>query len=107
MVFACHHNKLLFHSYTLPRGHSSIYNHKKLSSSFTLDNLFKLRKAPYTTMDIKKTQVIKIDPNVSIKENDLKVAIDLIKKGEVVAFPTETVYGLGANALDARAVEKV
>ena len=28
-------------------------------------------------------------------------------RGDIVAFPTETVYGLGANALDARAVAKV
>ncbi|MET3506773.1 L-threonylcarbamoyladenylate synthase [Halalkalibacter oceani] len=30
-----------------------------------------------------------------------------IKKGEVIAFPTETVYGLGANALDEQAVRKI
>lgn len=30
-----------------------------------------------------------------------------LKKGEVIAFPTETVYGLGANALDSEAVEKI
>jgi L-threonylcarbamoyladenylate synthase len=30
-----------------------------------------------------------------------------IRAGELVAFPTETVYGLGANALDAAAVEKI
>src|SRR5947209_12004489 len=30
-----------------------------------------------------------------------------IRAGEVVAFPTETVYGLGANALDADAVRKI
>jgi L-threonylcarbamoyladenylate synthase len=30
-----------------------------------------------------------------------------IRAGELVAFPTETVYGLGANALDAHAVEKI
>lgn len=30
-----------------------------------------------------------------------------LRAGEVVAFPTETVYGLGANALDANAVKKV
>ncbi|HKL73786.1 MAG TPA: L-threonylcarbamoyladenylate synthase [Clostridia bacterium] len=34
-------------------------------------------------------------------------ASDLIKSGEVVAFPTETVYGLGANALDKNAVKKI
>ena len=30
-----------------------------------------------------------------------------LKKGELTAFPTETVYGLGANALDPAAVEKI
>ena len=34
-------------------------------------------------------------------------AAQLIKNGGVVAFPTETVYGLGASAFDAHAVEKV
>ncbi len=34
-------------------------------------------------------------------------AADLIKSGDVVAFPTETVYGLGANALDGVAVAKI
>lgn len=31
----------------------------------------------------------------------------LIRSGELVAFPTETVYGLGANALDADAVKRI
>jgi L-threonylcarbamoyladenylate synthase len=34
-------------------------------------------------------------------------AAKFIKKAEVVAFPTETVYGLGANALDEYAVKKI
>ncbi len=34
-------------------------------------------------------------------------AAELIRNGELVAFPTETVYGLGANALDAAAIEKI
>lgn len=38
---------------------------------------------------------------------DLKRAAELLRNGGTVAFPTETVYGLGANALDARAVEKI
>ncbi|NLL55797.1 MAG: threonylcarbamoyl-AMP synthase [Clostridiales bacterium] len=37
----------------------------------------------------------------------LDMAIKLIKQGELVAFPTETVYGLGANALDKNAVNKI
>ena len=34
-------------------------------------------------------------------------AAQLIRNGEIVAFPTETVYGLGANALDPAAVRRI
>jgi L-threonylcarbamoyladenylate synthase len=44
-----------------------------------------------------------ISPN---REGILR-ASDLIKSGKLVAFPTETVYGLGANALDADAVKSI
>jgi L-threonylcarbamoyladenylate synthase len=37
----------------------------------------------------------------------IKDAAGRIRSGELVAFPTETVYGLGANALDAAAVAKI
>jgi len=37
----------------------------------------------------------------------LKKAAEIIKSGGTVAFPTETVYGLGANALDGEAVAKI
>lgn len=37
-------------------------------------------------------------------KNDIKQAAAIIKRGGLVAFPTETVYGLGANALDEKAV---
>ena len=33
----------------------------------------------------------------------IRQAALLIRRGDLVAFPTETVYGLGANALDADA----
>ncbi|MDD5417634.1 MAG: L-threonylcarbamoyladenylate synthase [Candidatus Nanoarchaeia archaeon] len=45
-----------------------------------------------------------------VKSSDkkgIKKASGLIKKGEVVAFPTETVYGLGADALNRKAVLKI
>lgn len=38
---------------------------------------------------------------------ELKAAADLIRQGKLVAFPTETVYGLGANALDEGAVRRI
>lgn len=37
----------------------------------------------------------------------LHVAAEFIKHGEVVAFPTETVYGLGANIFDEAAIRKI
>ncbi|MCI0382214.1 MAG: threonylcarbamoyl-AMP synthase [Chlamydiae bacterium] len=40
-------------------------------------------------------------------EKDLAFAADLLKKGEVVAFPTETVYGLGASIFRPDAIEKI
>ncbi|MEG0919676.1 MAG: L-threonylcarbamoyladenylate synthase [Anaerovoracaceae bacterium] len=39
--------------------------------------------------------------------NNIKEAAKILKEGGLVAFPTETVYGLGANALDDYAVSKV
>lgn len=39
-------------------------------------------------------------------ENAVKTAAELIRAGEVVGMPTETVYGLAANALNGEAVKK-
>ncbi|MDO5138660.1 MAG: L-threonylcarbamoyladenylate synthase [Oscillospiraceae bacterium] len=44
---------------------------------------------------------------LTTKESDLERAGEIIRAGGLVAFPTETVYGLGANALDAEAVASV
>ena len=43
--------------------------------------------------------------DLQFNDKDLTVAGELIRQGELVAFPTETVYGLGANALDVNAVK--
>ena len=40
-------------------------------------------------------------------ENTPQVAADILQKGGLVAIPTETVYGLGANGLDPEAVAKI
>ncbi len=42
-----------------------------------------------------------------LRGDNLSPAIDALKKGEVVAFPTETVYGLGADATNSRACQKI
>jgi len=53
-----------------------------------------------------KTLILKINPK-NPERDKIKKAAEIIRKGEMVAFPTETVYGLGANALDASAVGKI
>ncbi|HPX90689.1 MAG TPA: Sua5/YciO/YrdC/YwlC family protein, partial [Spirochaetota bacterium] len=40
-------------------------------------------------------------------EENIKKAAEVIKKGGLVAFPTETVYGLGADATNPEAVAKI
>jgi L-threonylcarbamoyladenylate synthase len=42
-----------------------------------------------------------------LTENALLLAKDLLSKGDLVAIPTETVYGLAANALDPIAIKKI
>lgn len=51
-----------------------------------------------------QTRVIDIRTN---KNEALEEASELLKSGEVVGIPTETVYGLAANALDEEAVKKI
>lgn len=41
------------------------------------------------------------------QQSEIKEAAALIKKGELVSFPTETVYGLGADAMNDQAVKNV
>ena len=38
---------------------------------------------------------------------DTEKAAEIIKKGGLVAFPTETVYGLGASAFNKKAIDKI
>ena len=52
---------------------------------------------------MKNTLLLKVDPQKPEPEQ-VQAAATFIKKGGLVAFPTETVYGLGADALNAEAV---
>lgn len=51
-------------------------------------------------------KLIKVDSK-DPRIEDIFLAADIVKKGGVVAFPTETVYGLGADALDPIAVARI
>jgi L-threonylcarbamoyladenylate synthase len=50
---------------------------------------------------------IVINMRDGVERRKIKVAARLILEGKLVAFPTETVYGLGADALNAKAVRKI
>lgn len=56
-------------------------------------------------MKFMETIIEKIDEN-QIDEQILAKGGEILKQGGLVAFPTETVYGLGANALDEEAARK-
>jgi len=53
-----------------------------------------------------RTKILKLDEKRP-EENIISNASKLIRSGEVVAFPTETVYGLGGNALDPSSVTRI
>lgn len=52
------------------------------------------------------TQVFRLNADEA-RDKALRIAAAAIRRGELVAFPTETVYGLGADALNAAAVERI
>lgn len=53
-----------------------------------------------------KTKVVVVDGKMPDREA-LREAVEILKRGGLVAFPTETVYGLGADALSAEATAKI
>jgi L-threonylcarbamoyladenylate synthase len=53
-----------------------------------------------------KASVIKIDP-VNPDKEKIAEAAEIIRSGGLVVFPTETVYGIAANLLDAKAIERL
>ena len=52
------------------------------------------------------TKFLVVDKDVKNSESYAQ-AVEMLKNGEVVAFPTETVYGLGAVATNDEAVKKI
>lgn len=51
------------------------------------------------------TKIVAVDKNRPERDK-IKRAAEIIRKGGLVAFPTETVYGLGGNALDENVAKK-
>ncbi len=53
-----------------------------------------------------RTRVVKVNPRAPQKRL-IQAAAEVLRTGGLVAFPTETVYGLGADALNAGAVKRI
>ena len=53
-----------------------------------------------------QTELVRVNP-VQPERELIARAAAILRAGGLVAFPTETVYGLGANALDAAAVARI
>ena len=53
-----------------------------------------------------KTSVVQVDPNAP-QPDVIKQACETLRRGGLVAFPTDTLYALGGNALDPKAIERV
>ena len=60
---------------------------------------------PDVILTAMKTKIITID-GAGCRDEDLREAARILREGGLVAFPTETVYGLGANALMPEAAQK-
>ena len=50
--------------------------------------------------------VFKVDPE-NIDAKLIATAVDFLVKGQVIAYPTETIYGLGADVFNAKAVKRI
>ena len=62
--------------------------------------------SPQPRRSVTRTKALRTE-RLTPSETSIGTAADLLKAGELVAFPTETVYGLGADATNPIAVAKV
>jgi len=53
-----------------------------------------------------KTRVLQVDPR-NVQPEVIQQACEALRQGGLVAFPTDTLYALGANALDPAAIDRV
>jgi len=66
---------------------------------------FEFRKKRISAPD--KYRAILALTKMDILPREIEKGVEILKKGGVIAFPTDTVYGLGADAFNATAVERI
>ncbi len=52
------------------------------------------------------SQIISIDPE-NLRQDEIKLATDILKKGGMIIYPTDTVYGLGVDAENSMAIQRL
>ncbi len=52
------------------------------------------------------TEIINIDPKAP-DSTEIEKAVEYLRRGQVIAYPTETIYGLGADVTDRKAVKRI
>jgi L-threonylcarbamoyladenylate synthase len=52
------------------------------------------------------TEIINVDPKAP-DPAEIEKAVEYLRSGQVIAYPTETIYGLGADVLDRKAVKRI
>ena len=63
------------------------------------------RKVPLDPPLLSRARAMRHDPAPAAEK--VASAVDILRRGGIVAFPTETVYGLGADATNAQAIARV
>ncbi len=53
-----------------------------------------------------QSNIVKINPH-SINEDIIENAVSLLNRGEIIAFPTDTVYGVGGDIFSETAIDKI
>ena len=61
----------------------------------------------YIIINEKKEMYISVLINNIIMEEDIKTAIDILKKGGIILYPTDTIWGIGCDATSQEAVDKI
>ena len=50
--------------------------------------------------------IIQVDPEYPLRK-DIKYAVNILSRGGVIAYPTDTIYGIGCDLMNKDAIEKI
>ena len=75
--------------------------------SFAYFNIWLLNwKVTKGKLDKEKLMLLKINP-INPQQRQIDRVVDIIRKGGIVAYPTDTFYGIGCDIMNKKAIEKI